>query len=168
MQTHTHPISGVVIQGVRMPAGTTIRETDRYDSSTGKWSSGFSAAGLVIQPGCATVWVRQPGPLSENARVLLGYLNLRGGDLYGCVALRDGKHYVVPGPHWNWDGRFDLKVVTHPECLQELVDHGYLALDRRPVFKGNSDYSTARPDGMNDTYLLTEEGKKKGVEILSN
>ena len=35
MQSVTHPLSGAIVEGVRLPPGTKISDTDQYDSSDG-------------------------------------------------------------------------------------------------------------------------------------
>ncbi len=169
MQVHVHPRSGVVIEGVRLPPGSILRANDKYDSSDGKWREWGYAIGLIIRPGCETYWVRQPGPLSENARILLGYLHLSPpwGSL-SCIGERNGSFYVIPSPTFNWDGRFDMesKRVLHPECVQELVDHGYLQFAAYDARNWISDYSTVWEGHENQVYTLTDEGKLAGARLL--
>lgn len=157
METHIHPRSGVTIEGVRMLPGVTIRASDLYDSTRGKWEYADNVAGLTIQPGCQVIWVRQPGELSENARDLLEYLNQRVWGKRTCIGEQNGGFYVIPGPQFNWDGRFDIESerVMHPECVEELVDHGFLAPYAAYVVGWMSDYATALHRHKNRVYLLT-------------
>jgi hypothetical protein len=168
VQVLTHPLSHTTIVGVRLPPGTKIRENDKYDSTRGTWETGDSIAGLTIEPGCQTIWVRQPGPLSENARILLGYLNSHRFNVFNCIGERRGNFYVIPSPTFNWDGRFDIgsQRVQHPACVQELVDHGYLAFGRHGATNWMSDYSTVWENHQNRVYTLTDEGKKEGLRLL--
>ena len=57
MSEYQHPNSYAPIQGVRLVPGMELRATDRYASTSGKWEP-CSSPGLVIQEGCAVVWVR--------------------------------------------------------------------------------------------------------------
>lgn len=96
--------------------------------------------------------------LSENARILLGFLNLPGNVLT-CVAHAPHlatPYVAIPSPTFNWDSRVPTPRVMHPECLQELVGLGYLAY---------GEYE--RQWGSNFVYTLTEAGKQKGAEILA-
>ena len=68
MQTFIHPRSGAIIEGVRLPPGIVINKDDKYDSSDGKWRTANLIAGGKVPVGDHVVWVRQPGPLSDNAR----------------------------------------------------------------------------------------------------
>lgn len=167
MQVQTHPQSGISITGMRLAAGAILRQDDQYDSSDGKWRTCNHVTGSVLQPGCTTVWVRPEAVISENARLLLGYLNLRGDDLYASIGKRGGTYYVLPTPTWNWDGRFELKWVQHPECIQELVDYGYLALGEHDVRRSESDYATSGLYATNEVYTLTDDGKKEGARLLA-
>jgi hypothetical protein len=162
MQTLTHPCSGATIEGVRLPPGSKIREDDKYDSGRGTWETADHASGLRIESGCTTIWVRQPGPLSGNAKILLGYLAQKPWGERTCIGERDGSYYVIPSPTFNWDGRFGIEAmrVVHPECVQELVDHGYLAFGKRDAANWYSDYSTVGAEHQNHVYTLTDEGKK--------
>jgi len=168
MQTLAHPVSGVTIQGVRLAPGGKIQEGDKYDSTCGAWEEAGNAAGLTIHPRCQTIWVRQPGVLSENAWTLLGYLALQPWGTRTCIGKRrSGGLYVIPSPDFNWDGRVGVGQVQHPECVQELVDHGYLALGQFEANNVMSDYATVWTGHQNRVYTLTEAGKQKGEEIIS-
>ncbi len=170
MQTLTHPHSGATILGVRLPPGTKISEKDLYDSSDGKWRSADLIAGGKVPVGDHVLWVRQPGPLSENARTLLGYLCHQPWGEKTCIGEHNRSFHVIPSPTFNWDGRFDIEAmrVRHPECVQELVDHGYLAVGKHDATNWMSDYSTVWENHQNQIYVLTDEGKQKGKEILAN
>ncbi|MBM3271799.1 hypothetical protein FJY94_00725 [Candidatus Kaiserbacteria bacterium] len=169
MQTLTHPRSGTAIEGVRLPPGSAIRGDDMYDSSDGTWRTADSAAGGKVPRGDHVIWVRQPGPLSDNARELLGYLNLRPWGEKTCIGERNGAFYVIPSPAFNWDGRLDIeaKRVAHAECVQELVDHGCLAFSEVEATNWMSDYATVWRGHKNCIYALTDEGMQKGKEILA-
>ena len=74
--------------------------------------------------------------LSENARRLLGLLNLLGGEIYSCIAFSWGlaKPYVIiPSPNFNWDTRVKTPDVLHPEAILELVRLGYMELKEFPI-----------------------------------
>ena len=162
MQILTHPRSGMTIEGVRLPPGSVIRKGDRYDSTSGEWETGDQAEGLTIQSRCDTIWVRQSGSLSVEARTLLGYLNSEPWGAETCIAERDNALYVIPSPEFNWDGRFDIEAmrVVHPECVQELVDHGYLSFGEKDATGCVSDYASVRIGHRNRVCVLTNEGKE--------
>ena len=162
MQTHVHPSSGVAIEGVRLPPGSVIHKDDKYDSSDGKWRPAGWVAGNTLQHGCTTIWVRQPKPLSDNARILLDYLNARPWGEKTCIGERNHTFYVIPSPTFNWDGRFDIEAmrVAHPECVQELIDHGYLVFSEQEATNWMSDYATVWDGHKNRVYILTNEGTR--------
>jgi hypothetical protein len=166
MQTIKHPHSGQTIVGVRLLPGTTLKKGDKYDGARGVWDELGQDNGLIIAPGCTTVWVRQPGPFSDNARNLLRFLNrhLNGWD---TIARRRGVFYVVPKPEFNWDGRIDIEStkVLFPECVDELVDHGYLAPSVAIVANWHPDYSECEPAGLNQVWTLTDEGREQGKKL---
>ena len=170
MQTIAHPRSGATIEGVRLPPGSKIREDDQYDSSDGKWREAGLIAGGKVPLGDHVVWVRQPGPLSENAHILLGYLCQKPWGEKACIGERDRSFHVIPSPTFNWDGRFDIEAmrVRHPECVRELFDHGYLTFATHSAANWMSDYATVWENHQNRVYTLTDEGKQKGKEILAN
>ncbi len=167
MQTLVHPFSGAIIEGVQLPPGSVIREGDKYDSSDGKWRVAHLAAGSKVPRGNHVVWVRQPSPLSDNGRVLLDYLNLKPWGEETCIGERNGAFYIIPSPTFNWDGRFDIvaKRVVHPECIQELVDHGYLAFNEQEVANWMSEYAAVWYGHKNRIYRLTEEGRREGARL---
>lgn len=162
MQTYAHPISGEKIEGVRLHPGRTIKRDDKYDSSDGKWRTADSVAGGPVPPGDHVTWVRQPGPLSDNAHALLGYLASNPWRAQSCIGERGGSYYVIPSPSFNWDGRFDIhsQRVEHPECIEELLDHGYLVVDQHAVRNAQSDHAMVGDDHQNRVYVLTHEGRK--------
>lgn len=169
MQTLIHPVSGETILGVRLPPGTEIGKGDKYDSGDGTWREAGCAAGLTIQPRCTTVWVRQPLPLSDNARTLLGYLCQQPWGEKSCIGKRDNNFYVIPSPTFNWDGRIDIEAsrVLHPECVRELFDHGYLTFSEHSPTNWSSDYSTVWKDDLNQVYILTDDGKEEGKKTIT-
>ncbi len=169
MQTHVHARSGTTIEGVRLPPGSTIRQDDNYESTDGTWRPAGWAAGNTLQPGCTTTWIRQPGPLSDHARILLGYLNTRPWGKQTCLGERHGAFYVIPSPAFNWDGRLNTEAtrVAHPECVQELVDQGYLAFSEHDVTNWMSDYSTVWDGDQNRIYTLTDQGECAGPKLLA-
>ncbi|MDP3778528.1 MAG: hypothetical protein Q8R30_00590 [bacterium] len=169
MQTLAHPRSGATLEGVRLPPGSVIRKDDKYDSSDGKWRTADIIAGGKVPMGDHVVWVRQPNPLSDNGRTLLGYINLKPWGEKTCIGERNGAFYVIPSPTFNWDGRFDIeaKRVVHPECVQELVDHGYLAFSEQEATNWMSDYATVWDGHKNRVYTLTDEGKREGARLLA-
>jgi hypothetical protein len=155
MQSVVHPKSGERVQGIRLSPGMMIAKGDLYDSTDGKWRENENIAGLTIQPGCSTIWVRQPQSLSENAKTLLGYLDLKVWGPKTCLAKRNQNFYVIPSPDFNWDGRISIEAirVKHPECVKELVDHGLLILTSHHVANWNSDYSSVSIGSFNQIYL---------------
>lgn len=169
MQTLAHPRSGATIEGVRLPPGSAIRKDDMYDSSDGKWRTADLVAGGKVPVGDHVIWVRQPGPFSDNARTLLGYLSLQPWGEQTCIGERNNSFYVIPSPTFNWDGRFDIEAmrVAHPECVQELIDHGYLAFGEHEATNWISDYATVWDGHKNRIYVLTDDGGAKGKEITS-
>lgn len=164
MEILAHPTSGAIIEGVRLPPNSDIGKDDWYDSSDGKWRKAGSIAGGTVPEGNHVIWVRQRGPLSGNARTLLGYLNARPWGAKTCVGERNHAFYVIPSPTFNWDGRFEIesKRVAHSECIQELVDHGFLAFGEYLATNSMSDYSTASDGQTNRVYTLTNEGRQEG------
>lgn len=165
MQTITHPISKVGILGVRLPQGANLRSTDLYDSTDGTWRRADFWGDRLIYPGCTTIWVRQPAaPLSDHARALLDYVNRRSWGPETCIGKRGSSFYVIPNPTFNWDGRFDLMAmqVEHPECVQELIDHGYLISSMHDVMP--SDYSMVPVGYKNEISILTDGWKDEVVK----
>lgn len=169
MQILAHPRSGATIEGVRLPPGSAIHEDDKYDSSDGTWRTADLVAGGRVPVGDHAIWVRQPGPLSDNARTLLGYLSLQLWGEKTCIGERNNSFYVIPSPTFNWDGRFDIEAmrVAHPECVQELFDHGYLAFGEHEATNWMSDYATVWDGHKNRIYVLTDDGRAKGKEVTS-
>jgi hypothetical protein len=169
-QTLAHPISGATIFGIRLVPGTKIGENDKYDSTDGKWRTAGLSAGGEVPVGNHVMWVRQPSLLSDKARTLLDYLCQRPWGERTCIGERSQNFYIIPGPTFNWDGRFDIEAmrVQHPECVQELVDHGYLVFGEYEACNSMSDYSTVGESYQNSIYTLTHQAKKKGEEILAN
>lgn len=147
MQLHSHPQSLSSVAGLRLATGALLKDEDVYDSKTGQWDK-CPCPGLELRA-TSTIWVRPEAELSENARVLLGYLNL----YTGCVGVHHGTHYVIWSPTFNWDARVDFysQRVEHPECVQELVDYGYLI--PREVHLLND----------NRVHVLTDKGKREGA-----
>ena len=149
MEQHTHPTSGVLIDGTMLVAGAILREDDKYNSADGAWRK-CPCPGIVLGR-TNTIWVR-PSGLSLNAQYLLAYLSQRESGLYSYVTKRaaDCRGWVVvPGPNFNWDPRVQTPTVLHPECLQELADCGLLS------------FNVGR-----QLYSLTEDGKRKGRELF--
>lgn len=104
--------------------------------------------------------------LSEDARVLLGYICCLEGDR--CIGQKNGEgdSYVIPSPHHNWDGRMNLGRVLHPESLQELVDQGLLTTEEQDAFNADSDYSSIGIGGFNRIFVLTEAGRVCVVQFV--
>jgi hypothetical protein len=63
LETIAHPRSGTEITGYRLQPGDTIRSTDVYDSTNGRWDAA-PCPGLTLGEGTATVWVRPEGASS--------------------------------------------------------------------------------------------------------
>jgi hypothetical protein len=165
MQIVEHSRSGNLIVGLSLAVGAILQPGDVYDSTQGIWEE-CPCPGVRLRA-TSTKWVRPRAILSENARVLLGYLNLRGDNRYNCIAQRGGRYYVIPSPNFNWDGRYELKHVQHPECIQELTDFGYLTIGEHPTSDWHADYSPANIDDANLVYTLTDLGKLEGAKILA-
>lgn len=110
----------------------------------------------------ATILGIQSGPLSDNAHSLLGYLNTKPWGTKTCIGEHNGKPCFIPSPSFNWDGRYDVQAmrVLHPECVQELVDHGYLSFAEYEAANWSADYATVWQGHMNRVFTLTEEGEK--------
>lgn len=159
MQTHVHPRTGAAIEGVRLPPGSIISKRDWYDSSDGKWRKAGHVAGITLERGCTTIWVRQPKKLSINACTLLDYLKTQPWGKKTCIGERDRTFYVIPSPTFNWDGRIDIEAmrVMHPECVQELIDNGHLAFSEEEATNWLSEYATVRDKHKNRVYTLTNE-----------
>lgn len=148
MQTHAHSRSGVTIEGVRLPPGSVICEDDKYDSSDGKWRTCGHVVGLTIQPGCVTIWIRQPTPLSREARALLDRLNCTAG----CIGAHNNALYLIPSPTFGWSSNFDyVGNYVQDSHLQELLGYAYLALFPRTPYE-------------DPVYVLTPEGKREDAQ----
>ena len=165
MEVQVYPQNGAPFAGMKLAKGAILQQDDVYNSTAGVWEQ-CPCPGLKLGA-TSTIWVRPRTELSENARLLLGYLNLRGGDLYGCIAERNGTYYVIPSPSFNWDSRLELLRVRYPECIRELVDYGYLTYGEHPTAEWHPDYSPAGICVSNSVYTLTEEGKHEGANILA-
>ena len=100
--------------------------------------------------------------LSENSRMLLEHLRSLGD---ACVGERHGTHYIIPKPSFNWDGRLAPPRVEHPECLQELVDGGYLIFGEHDVGNPTSDYATMCWGHQNRVYSLTKKGRQEALLV---
>ncbi len=161
MYTQTHPKSGLQIEGVRLPAGSVILDTDHYNGSSGGWLRAGPATGLKIEHGCKTVWVRSVGPLSADARTLLAYLRSMPQGPKTCIGRRRGGYYVIPSPTFNWDGRIDIesKRVEHPECVVELALHGYIEEGEYAISHPESDYAAVGNNLFNTAFVLTDSGQ---------
>lgn len=147
MQRHVHPVSGEVITGIQLVEGAILRDEDVYDSTTGKWERlPIMTGGRLSQT--RTIWVRPQG-ISDEARHLLMILSVRGGNLYHCIAERSGIYYHIPVPDFDWDTRVQTNRVQHPRAIQELVDCGYLSVEK------------------NRTFVLTLLGVSVGHELLA-
>jgi len=109
--------------------------------------------------------------LSENAKILLMYLNSYREEVFKCIAEQRSSNvfYVIPGPNFNWDGRIDIQSyrIRHPECVYELFDHGFLIVGMHEVSNWKTDYSCVWESYENRVYTLTEEGKREGLKLLS-
>jgi hypothetical protein len=119
---------------MRLAPGALIRNTDVYDSTDGGWHKAGRWTGSIIQPGCTTVWVRPNTELSKEAVSLLNHL-VRSDKHHFYLTDRPIHWKVVPSPQWVEDGRMDWKVL-HPECVQELIDYGYVHRieDYKPLY----------------------------------
>lgn len=123
METLFHPESGVAVLGMQLFPGTVLRETDVYASSFGAWEP-CPRKGLCLERGCKTIWVRPSADLSKEAKQLLEYL-VRSKFLLTY----QGHWKVIPARGWKQDGRMDWEVL-HPECVQPLIDFGFLVEHR--------------------------------------
>ncbi len=164
-----HSRSGETILGVQLLPGATIGENDLYDSSDGRWRTADLAVGGKVPLGDRVVWVRQPGQLSENARTLLRHLASRPWGENTCIGYRNHSYYIIPSPTFNWDRRIEIEAmrVVYPECVHELIDHGYLVAGTHVAISWVSEYSTVRKNHENEIYTLTDEGKQHGEKILN-
>jgi hypothetical protein len=97
--------------------------------------------------------------LSKNARLLLGYLNLREDLPDVCVALAPHSEtirVIIPFPDFDWNPRERTpQRVKHPEVLDEMVSLGLMELREFPV----------GGDLINRVYVLTQDGKRKWKQI---
>lgn len=58
VETHQHPLSPhKTVVGRKLLPGDTIQSDDVYDSTSGEWKKA-PCAGLLLQEGCNTIWVR--------------------------------------------------------------------------------------------------------------
>ena len=130
MQTYTHPISRVPINGTRLAPGAVLQEIDKYNSTDGEWRACPVAVGTVPH-GNHVIWVR-PRDLSEEGKDLLRFLTAHPGELYSYIARRDYGYVVVPTQNWRLStAAMNLATpsVKHRECVQELADFGLLSFD---------------------------------------
>ena len=98
--------------------------------------------------------------ISRNAKLLLGTLNIRK-TLYNCIAYKPGmagQYFLIPSPTFNWDPRVEVYAVNHAECLGELLKQGFVVRKK---------YRTSN-FLVNDVYILTAKGKRKGQQILND
>lgn len=154
MHTHTHPRSGLPIKGLLLASGALLRPEDKYACSSGRWEI-CPIPGLILDR-TQTVWVRPEARLSDRARTLLLCLTAQAPIYSRYVAQRPWKSYaIVPSAHFNWDPRIETPVVEHPECIQELVDFGYLEY---------GEYSMPY-DGLNCIFALTDLGKSVAAKL---
>ena len=169
MQPFVHSRSGATIEGTRLSPASVIYGDDKYNSSDGEWRTADLIAGGKVPLGDHVIWIRQPRRLSDNAYTLLGYMNLKPWGDKTCIGERNDNFYVIPSPTFNWDGRFDIEAmrVNHPECVQELVDHGYLAFSEQGSENWMSDYATLWHGHINRVYALTDTGKCEGARLLA-
>ncbi len=159
-----HPKSGKIVEGLRLVPGAVFREEDLYTSTSGDWEPcPMDVSEGVELKQTPAIWIR-PGNLSEPARTLLAVLSDPKA-FYSCAIESTRGTVAAPAPHWNHDGRWDLPIILHPECLQELVDVGYLKFGEHPIKNWESDYAVCRPEGTNKAYTVTEIGKRKGEEL---
>lgn len=168
MHTISHPQGGTTIFGWLVPPGEVIMMNDQYSSTDGDWHKAGCFAGLRLEPGTSTIWVRtERRELSRDARTLLGYLCRMVWGPNSCIGEFGGNHYVIPGPSFNWDGRIGWQShrVRHSRCVQELVELGYLAREGYTILSPSSDYAPAGLDGANIVYVLTDDGREEGQRI---
>src|SRR5271167_1453826 len=98
-----HPISNTAIDGMELAAGAVLKETDVYDSTTGRWEPippGIVEMTLRVRH--AAKFVRPRGELSDAGKGVLAYLarwNL-------CLTER-AWWVAIPSPHHKNDGRMD-------------------------------------------------------------
>lgn len=125
-EEHQHPQSGEVVCGLQLAPGAILRESDKYDSSTGHWEE-CPTPGITLQT-TPTTWVRPDG-LSQNGKYLVMYLASNKKGLFDTVGYR-GCWMVVPCPDRSkWDPRIQMPPVAHPECIRELEECGFLTFD---------------------------------------
>ena len=139
MNEYLHPVSAIPMRGMRLAPGATLRKDDLYDSTDGKWRP-CPCTGATICDGCTTFFIRPGVGLSPEAEKLLAHL--AKWNLY-----LTWRHWwiAIPSLRWKNDGRMDWQI-THPECIQELVDDGFV----RP-----------HPDDE-EVYRLTKSGRLAG------
>lgn len=102
------------------------------------------------------------GPLSRHAGVLLAYLAGLGGKW--CIGQLHGIHHVIPSPAFNWDGRYEARVL-HPECISELVTGGFLATETGEAGNTESDYAGVARGHVNHVYVPTAAGRRRAASL---
>ena len=112
------------IAGMRLAPGATLHAGDFYNSTDGSWREAGWGVGLVIQPGCQTVWVRPNATLSNESIAVLAKL-VRGGDHHFYLTQHSRRWKLVPTPSSVVDGRMDWSLL-HQEAAQPLIDHGFV------------------------------------------
>ena len=167
MPTLQHPLSGAPIEGVRISPNRLIRKDDYLSAPSGQWEPAGEHAGCIVPGGNHVIWVRQPAPLSDNALILLKcFARYNGG--CGAIVKRDGVTYMVPKPKFNWHRNSDLacRVVKHPEYVEELGDHGYLAYSVTAISQCDADAAVYQPGELRRVWTLTDEGRQPANKPL--
>ncbi len=144
MPIHLHPETQIPIAGMILRPGATLQENDWYASTDGKWQL-CPIPGLILQAGCNVMWVRPCVELSLEAKSLLAELAP-----YNFCLTHHIHWKMIPSPAWKYDGRMDWELL-HPECVQELLDYGFLEL---------------HPEDPS-VYQLSEAGRTVGKELLN-
>ena len=163
MHTITHPVSKIQVSGMLLAAGATLRGDDLYDSTSGGWGR-CPIPGLRLGE-TDTIWVRLGVELTKQAKDLLTLLNLHGGNFFATIGERGGCYYLLPSPSSNWDGRIEFSRISHPECIEELLDYGYLTRTTCLIRNPTSDYATR--GGNNNVYVLSDLGKEELRKLIS-
>lgn len=158
MRIYEHPKSQKLVYGMQLAPGAILQRGDVYASTTGEWET-CPCPGAMLGS-VTSIWVRPEVGLTNDALSVLVSLIRLGGEW--CVAVRRLTFYLIPGPGWNWDGRLQPVEISCGECIQELVDFGFLESMTHLVEDINGDYAAvAWRDSENHVFLLTDAGRRE-------
>lgn len=100
--------------------------------------------------------------LSNHAIILLKYLVGLGGRW--CIGQLHGTYQVIPSPTFNWDGRYEARVLQ-PESIPELVQQGFLIVEVHTACNCDSDHSSVSSGHKNRVHVLTDAGREYSARL---